>query len=94
MIISFREKYLLSMAGDKNNPSAYPWNVSMESKVQHDGKRETDPYIPSGLRVNRIKINDKLLRVKNDDKKFMNWETINQLDSPVIQNISKTGKDN
>jgi len=74
MIISYREKRMLQRA---ESPNADPWNASDSSKIDKEGEREPDN--PGAPTIVNLKINQDI-KMLDEDRKFINWETLNQLD--------------
>jgi len=74
MIISYREKRMLQRA---ESPNADPWNATDSSKVDKHGERESDN--PGNQTIVNLTMNKKV-KMLDEDRKFINWETLNQLD--------------
>ncbi len=64
------------------SPNKFPWNVSPSSKAKPDERDETGSEELLSDEFVKIKIKDE---VKPIDKNFINWETINQLELPQIE---------
>jgi hypothetical protein len=64
------------------NISQYPWNVSPDSEASPDERPETGTDEIVSDEFVKVKVKEGPLTV---NKNFINWETINQLGLPVIE---------
>jgi hypothetical protein len=69
-----------------NKPNKYPWNANPHSKL--DSPEENNIEALDKKKVVKIKPDKSLMR-QQLDKRFINWESLNQLAVPTFEESAK-----